>query len=224
MRYVALGLLFIFTNIFPVHFPLLSAQDKTLNDPYLQSSPSPIPGPPGSTGSIGPSGEEGTTGPTGPIGPTGPYGGPTGPTGPSASVAYGELATVSTQSQSITGGAAAVKGLIFDTVGLSSDTSPNSTTNVITINTSGIYKVTLDLSIEAAGNRAWTFSIAKGITMQSKIACIVETNINEEGTASASGILSLTSGDEVSVYISVTGSGSTTLDVSKGNFNLVQIS
>lgn len=144
---------------------LLQPNNYTLYALNFIGATGPEPGPPGPTGTPGPTGATGATGDTGATGSTGPtgpatgnahvslYGTYPGPGENSAQFAIGNNTPVSSGTNLV------FNSLIGqNTFSISGDVSYNQTTGLLTINTTGVYRLIVTL-LDSASATANTFII-----------------------------------------------------------------
>lgn len=99
-------------------------------------------------------------------------------------------------------GTTPVKMTGWDTDGLSSGTTLDSTTDDdITVGTSGVYRVSFHISFDGSASEVFEFEIAKGGT-GTGIKCRAETNATpDQVVASCEGLVSCAASDEITVLV-----------------------
>ena len=163
----------------------------------------------GATGPTGPQGLQGIQGATGPTGPQGLQGiqGATGPTGPDGSIsAYGEKYTEATNP--ITLEANTQTQVPLESNGPGSNVSYD-TTNVLTINDTGVYQIDFLLNASPSAATTLTAAVRQNNTNITGTLITLTTDTDDNALFTASAITNLNANDQID--LTVTSSNAVTL-------------
>lgn len=158
-------------------------------------------------GGVGPTGPAGVTGATGPAGaPQGSPGatGPRGATGPAAySAYYGALIAEVTSTVTLTSGGTDYLITCWDTLGISSGTTPSVGSSSITVANAGTYEIRCDLELQATQFVDYTFSFYRNgsVLSTSPLKSYQDTSSGYNRPFSISTLAALTAGDVIDLRV-----------------------